>query len=130
MVKFFEKKKIAEVYGRIIVTPFRKLKKEYFPHYKDDDKFFLNFDGKIYVNSTEAASEGIVSLLKILAQYPKKELKKWEKEQKRRHPDIEKIEDLTKLKEDNEEFMKALSGFLVPLEIKSREMQKEYYGIL
>lgn len=132
MVKILKKKKKTEVFanGRYIITPFRKLKKEYFPRYEDDDMFFLNYNGTIYINSEDPANEAIVILLKNLAQYSKKVLKQWEKEQKRRYPDIKKIEDLEKLKGNNEEFMKVLSGFLVPLEIRSREMQKEYYGIL
>lgn len=132
MVKILKRKKKEEVFagGRVIVTPFSELNKKDFPQYKDDDMFFLHYDGKIYINKEDPANEAIVILLKNLVQYPKKVLKQWEKEQKRKYPDIKRIEDLVALKEDNEAFMKVLSGFLVPLEIKSREMQKEYYGIL
>lgn len=132
MVKIFEKKEKREVFanGRIIVTDFKKLKKEDFPQYEDGDMFFLHYDGKIYIDITDEANEAIISTLKILAQYPKAELRKFEREQKRRHPDIKMVEDLIKLKEDNEEFMKALAMFLIPMEIKSRESQRAYYGIL
>lgn len=135
MVKILRKNKKGaneEVFagGRIIVTPFSKLKKGDYQQFEKDDLFFLNYDGRIIVNSEEEANIPIVSLLKTLVQYPKKTLKQWEKEQKKRYPDIKKIEDLAVLKGNNEAFMKALSGFLVPLEVKSREMQKEYYGIL
>lgn len=135
MVKILRKNKKGaneEVFagGRIVVTDFNKLKKEDFPQYEDGDMFFLHYDGKIYVNSRDQANEAIVILLKYLVQYPKKVLKQWEKEQKKKYPEIKKIEDLAELKGNNEAFMKALSGFLVPLEIRSREMQKEYYGIL
>lgn len=135
MVKILQKNKKGaneEVFagGRIVVTPFSKLNKKDFPQYEDGDMIFLHYDGKIYINQSDPANEAIVILLKNLVQYPKKVLKQWEKEQKKRYPDIKKIEDLAVLKGNNEEFMKALSGFLVPLEIKSREMQKEYYGIL
>lgn len=132
MVKILKKEKKEEVFanGRIIVTDFKKLKKENYPQYRDDDMFFLHYDGKIYIDSEEPANEAIVSLLKTLVQYPKKVLKQWEKEQKRRYPDIKKVDDLIKLKGNGEEFAKVLSGFLVPLEIRSREQQKEYYGIL
>lgn len=132
MVKILKKKKKEEVFagGRIVVTPFSELNKKDFPQHKDGDMFFLHYDGKIFINSLDPANEAIVILLKNLVQYPKKVLKQWEKEQKRRYPDIKKIEDLEKLKENSEGFMQALSGFLVPLEIRSREMQKEYYGIL
>lgn len=132
MVNIFKKKQKEETFagGRVIVTDFSRLKKDDFSQYKKGDMFFLHHDGKIYIDSGDEANECIVTLLKILIQYPKKELKKWEKEQKRRYPDIKTVEDLEKLKGDNEAFMKALSMFLVPLEIRSREMQKEYYGIL
>lgn len=131
MVKILKKRKKEEVFasGRVIVTDFRELKKEEFPLYKDGDMFFLHCDGKIYIDLLEKANEGIVSMLKILVQYPKAELRKWEREQKRRYPDIKSAEDLVKFKGDNEAFMKALSMLLVPIEIKSREMQREYYGI-
>lgn len=135
MVKILRKNKKGaneEVFagGRIIVTPFSKLKKGDYQQFEKDDLFFLNYDGRIIVNSEEEANIPIVSLLKTLVQYPKKTLKQWEKEQKRRYPDIKNVEDSAVLKGNDEEFMKVLSGFLVPLEIRSREMQKEYYGIL
>lgn len=135
MVKILRKNKKGaneEVFagGRIIVTPFSKLKKGDYQQFEKDDLFFLNYDGRIIVNSEEEANVPIVSLLKTLVQYPKKTLKQWEKEQKRRYPDIKNVEDSAVLKGNDEEFMKVLSGFLVPLEIRSREMQKEYYGIL
>lgn len=132
MVKIFDKKKKGEVFanGRIIVTDFKKLKKEDFPQYEDGDMFFLHYDGNIYIDIADEANEAIISTLKILVQYPKAELRKFEREQKRRHPDIKTVEDLIKLKEDNEEFMKALAMFLIPMEIKSRESQRAYYGIL
>ena len=51
MVKFFEKKSEKEIFanGRIIVTDFRKLKKEDFPKCNSGDMFFLHYDGKIYI---------------------------------------------------------------------------------
>ena len=132
MVEFFKKKKKEEVFanGRIIVTDFNKLKKKEFPQYKNGDMFFLHYDGKIYIDITDEANEAIVSTLKILVQYPKAELRKFEREQKRRYPEIKTAEDLEKLKGDNEGFMKALSMLLIPMEIKSRESQKAYYGII
>ena len=132
MVKFFGRKQKEEVFanGRIIATNFSKLKKEEFPQYENGDMFFLHYDGKIYIDITDEANETIISTLKILVQYPKAELRKFEREQKRRYPDIKTAEDLEKLKGDNEGFMKALSMFLIPMEIKSRELQKAYYGII
>ena len=132
MVKIFGKKKKEEVFanGRIIVTDFNKLKKEEFPQYENGDMFFLHYDGKIYIDITDEANEAIISTLKILVQYPKAELRKFEREQKRRYPEIKTAEDLEKLKGDNEGFMKALSMLLIPMEIKSRESQKAYYGII
>ncbi len=132
MVNPFKKKIKEEVFanGRVIVTDFSKLKKENFPQYKNGDMFFLHYDGKIYIDSTNEANEAIVSTLKILVQYPKTELRKFEREQKRRYPNIKTANDLEILKGDNEEFMKALSMLLIPMEIKSRETQRAYYGIL
>ena len=129
MVKFFEKKVEKEIFanGRIIVTDFRKLKKEDFPQYSSGDMLFLHYDKKIYISSEEA-NEPIVSALKVLVQYPKAELQKWERERKRLYPGIREVTDLEKLKGNSEDFMKALSMFLVPMELKSREVQKAYYG--
>lgn len=132
MVKFFGRKQKEEVFanGRIIVTDFSKLKKEEFPQYENGDMFFLHYDGKIYIDIAETANETIISTLKILAQYSKAELRKYEREQKRKYPDIRTAEDLIKLKGNNEGFIKALSMFLIPMEIKSRELQRNYYGII
>lgn len=132
MVKIFGKKQKEEVFanGRIIATDFSNLKKKDFPQYEKGDMFFLNHDGKIYIDITDTANEAVVLVLKLLAQYPKAELRKYEREQKRRYPDIKTAEDLIKLKGDNEGFMKALSMFLIPMEIKSRELQRNYYGII
>jgi len=131
MVNPFKKKVKEEVFanGRIIATGFSKLKKENFPQYEKGDMFFIHYDGKIYLDSENEANEAIVSVLKILVQYPKAELRKWEKEQKRRYSNIKTAEDLEKLKGDNEGFMKALSMLLIPMEIRSRETQGAYYGI-
>lgn len=131
MVKVFGRKK-EEVFanGRIIVTDFKKLKKEEFPQYEKGDMFFLHYDGKIYLDSEDGANEPIISALKVLVKYPKSELRKFEREQKRRYPDVKTAEDLEKLKGDNDGFMKALSMLLIPMEIKSRDFQKAYYGII
>ncbi|MCM1026392.1 MAG: hypothetical protein NC432_08135 [Roseburia sp.] len=56
MVNLFKKKRIAEEVfagGRIIVTDFSKLKKGNYPQYTD--MLFLNYDGKIYLDSEEEA---------------------------------------------------------------------------
>lgn len=129
MVKFFEKKEKEKIFanGRIIVTDFRKLKKEDFPQYKNGDMFFVHYDGKIYLDSKDKANEAIIMLLKMLIQYPRAELIKMEKERKKRYSNIKTAEDLEKLKGDNEAFMNALAMFIIPLEIKSREMEKAYY---
>lgn len=128
MKKFRKHKEMAN--GRIVLTDFRKLKKENFPQYENGDMLFMHYDGKIYIDSADEANEAIVLVLKLLAQYPKAELQKWEREQKRRYPNIKTANDLEKLKGNNEEFMKALSMLLIPAELKSREAQKAYYGIL
>ena len=132
MVKIFDKKKKGEVFanGRIIVTPFNKLKKEDFPQYEDGDMFFLHYDGKIYLDSEENANEAIIMLMKMLIQYPVKELRKFERDRRKRYPEIKTVEYLEKLKEDSKNFMNALSMFLIPMEIKSRELQRAYYGML
>lgn len=132
MVKIFDKKKKGEVFanGRIIVTDFKKLKKEDFPQYEDGDMFFLHYDGKIYLDSEENANEAIIMLMKMLIQYPVKELRKFERDRRKTYPEIKTVEDLEKLKEDSKNFMNALSMFLIPMEIKSRELQRAYYGML
>lgn len=131
MVKFLRKKEKKEVFanGRIVLTDFGKLKKDDFPQSERCDMLFLHPDGRIYINSMDAANEIIIAVLKILAQYPKAELQKWKEEQKRRYPNIKTITDLKELEGDKEGFAKALSIFLVPVELKSREMQRAYYGI-
>lgn len=130
MVNFLRKKDKKESFenGRIIVTDFRKLKKDDFPKYNIGDMFFLHYDGKIYLDSNEKANEPVIAVLKVLAQYPKSELRKWEKKRKMLYPNINTVKDLEKLRGENEDFMKALSMLLVPLEIKSRETKKAYYG--
>lgn len=136
MVKFFVKKKKEETKeevianGRIIITDFRRLKKDDFPQYEDGDMFFLHYDGKIFLDSENEANEAIIMLMKMLVQYPVKELRKFERDRRKRYPEIKTVEDLEKLKGDNENFMNALSMFLIPMEIKSRETQRAYYGII
>lgn len=132
MVKFLQKRKKEETFasGRIVVTDFKKLKKADFPTYENGGMFFMHYDGKIYFDSEDEANEAIIMAFKLLVQHPKSELRKFEREQKRRHPDIKTAGDLSKLKGDNEAFMKALSMLLIPLEIKSRETQRDYYGII
>lgn len=130
MVDFLRKKEKGEVFanGRIIVTDFKKLKKEDFPQYEKGDMFFVHYDGKIYLDSREEANEAIIMLLKMLIQYSRAELLKMEKERKRRYPNIKTAEDLEQLKGDNAEFMNALAMLIIPMEVKSREMEKAYYG--
>lgn len=130
MVNLLRKKEKGEVFanGRIIVTDFKKLKKEDFSQYEKGDMFFVHYDGKIYLDSKDKANEAIIMLLKMLVQYTRAELLKMEKERKRRYPNIKTAEDLEQLKEDNEAFMNALAMLIIPMEIKSREMEKAYYG--
>lgn len=128
MVKLLGKKEKRFADGRIVVTDFKKLKKDEFPRCKNGNMFFLHYDGKIYLDSNEEANEPIISTFKILAQYPKAVLRKWEKKRKLLYPEINTAEDLEKLKGNKEDFMKALSMILVPIEIRSRETEKAYYG--
>lgn len=130
MVKFFEKKAEKEVFanGRIVVTDFRKLKKEDFPQYNSGDMFFLHYDGKIYLDSREEANEAVIMLLKMLIQYTRAELLKMERERKKRFPNIKTADDLGLLKDNKEDFLEALAMFIIPMEIKSREMERTYYG--
>ena len=130
MVDLIRKKKNEEIFanGRIIVTDFKKLKKEDFPQYENGDMFFVHYNGKIYLDSKDKANEAIIMLLKMLVQYTRAELLKMEKERKRRYPNIKTAEDLTQLKGDNEAFMNALAMLIIPMEVKSRELTKAYYG--
>lgn len=130
MVDFFKKKKKEETFanGRIIVTDFKKLKKEDFPQYENGDMFFVHYDGKIYLDSKEEANGAIIMLLRMLVQCPRTELLEFEKERKKRYPNINTAEDLEQLKGDNVAFMNALAMLLIPMEIRSREMKKAYYG--
>lgn len=130
MVNLLRKKEKGEVFanGRIIVTDFKKLKKEDFPQYENGDMFFVHYNGKIYLNSKDKANEAIIMLLKMLVPYSRAELLKFEKERKKRYPNIKTAEDLEQLKEDDEAFMNALAMLIIPMEIKSREMAKAYYG--
>lgn len=136
MVKFFAKRKKEEIKeesfadGRIIITDFRKLKKENFPTYESGDMFFLHYDGKIYLDSEDEANETVITVWKMLAQFPKAELRRFERGSKKRFPNIKTVEDLAKLEGDDEAFMNALAMFLIPAEIKSREAQRAYYGIV
>lgn len=132
MVKFFGRKQKEEVFadGRIIVTDFSKLKKEEFPQYEKGDMFFLHYDGKIYLDSEDKANEAVITVWKMLVQFPKAELRRFERDRKKKFPNIKTVEDLAKLKGDNEAFMSALAMFLIPAEIKSREAQRAYYGIV
>lgn len=85
--KFLRKKEKEEVFanGRIVVTNFKKLKKGDFPAYENGAMFFMHYDGKIYLDSKEEANGAIIMLLKMLIQYPKAELLKFEKERKKRY---------------------------------------------
>ncbi len=50
------------------------------------------------------------------------------RERKKRFPNIKTVNDLPQLKETTVDFMEALAIFIIPVEIKSREVQKAYYG--
>lgn len=130
MVKILKKKLKKEVFanGRIVVTDLEKLKKEDFPQYNSGDMLFLHYDGKIYIDSNNDGNEAIVMLLKMLVQYPMAELYKMVRERKKRFPNIKTVNDLPQLKENTVAFMEALAIFIIPVEIKSREVQKAYYG--
>lgn len=127
MVKIFEnKKKETFANGRIVVTDFQKLKKRNFPKYEDGEMFFLDRDGKIYIDSNDEANEPIILLLKTLIQYPQAALQEWKDQQQKKHPDIGIVQDLIKFKGNNVEFMKGLAMFLIPFELESRELRRTY----
>lgn len=131
MVNPFKKKEKKETFanGRIIVTDFKNLKKEDFPQCERADMFFLDYDGRICIDSGNEANAAIISILKIISQYPQAELRKWEKKQKRKYTDVRTVEDLARFEKDNVGFMNVLTLFLIPLECKSRQLRRRYYGI-
>ncbi|MCM1325239.1 MAG: hypothetical protein NC094_01315 [Bacteroidales bacterium] len=130
MVNFFKKKGVEEVFagGRVIVTDFGKLKKGNYPQYAD--MLFMNYDGKIYLDSMEGANEAVIMIFKMLVQYSKAELRKFEKERRKKYPDVKVATDLARFQGDDENFMNALAMLLIPVEIQSRETQRAYYGII
>lgn len=132
MVKLWKKEKEKKerilANGRLIVTDFKKLKKEDFPYFEDGDFFFLSCDGRIYLDSEEEANEAMIILLELLTRYSREDLRKWERECRKKFPDVKTVEDLTKYKNNHEDFIKALSALLVPVEIKRRQMERAYYG--
>lgn len=131
VVNLFEKKG-KEVFagGRIIVTDFRKLKKDDLPAYEEGDGVVVNYDGKVYINSRAVSSEIIIPIFKILVEYPMDKLKELQEEQRKEFPDVKEVDDLKKLIGNQKKFMLALAMLLVPAEIRSRELQRAYYGIL
>ena len=114
--------------GRIVVTDFRKLKKEDFPNFEDGDIFFLSYDGRVFFDSEEGANEALIILLELLTQRSRADLREWERVCRKKFPNVKTAEDLAKHKGNPEDFMKALSALLVPLEVKRREFERAYYG--
>ena len=131
MVDFFKKRKKADetqvlANGKIVITPFSKMDKTDFPQEDAVEMFFLSPDGRIVFNSEEPANEALIQVYKILVNYSRADLEKWERRTKKRFPNIRTAEDLTKLESKEDEFV-ALVMLCIPGELNRRKIEKSYY---
>lgn len=132
MVNIFSKKEKRKdgtkvlANGKIVVTPFSQMEETDFPQGSIGEMFFLSPDGKIIFDSEEPANESLIEVFKILVQYSRPDLEKWERKCRKRFPGIKTAEDLTKLESNEDKFI-ALTMLCIPGELNRRRIEKAYY---
>lgn len=140
MVRIWRKEK-QSCGGKLIATDFKRLNPKIFYPVHELTKEDLNkelalytLDGKIYVNTKIEGWNTVFSMFEILIGQGKETLKEFEKENHKKFPNIKTFDDWAKLaqsaKTDRErnDAMQVLGMLAVPIEIKRRKIEKEYYG--
>lgn len=140
MVRIWKKEK-ESCGGKLIATDFKRLNPKIFYPVHELTKEDLNKelalfapDGKIYVNTKIEGWNLVFSTLEILIGQEMETLKEFEKENHKKFPNIKTFDDWAKLAqsaktdEERNDAMQVLGMLAVPIEIKRREIEKEYYG--
>lgn len=121
--------------GKIIVANFCGLHQSDFGEvYREtgeirfkDQVFLVSPDGRYYVNSRDENAEFLSGLFELLVQEKKKTLLECKEIFQKRFPNIRSFDDLDKMQGTKEELTYALAMLIIPIELKRREIETNYY---
>jgi len=121
--------------GKIIITDFRKLRREDFPAYRDFSREeFWNAaalcspDGQLYISSRRDCCEVLAAACEALMGENYKGLLAWQKYICKKYPRIKSFDDIGMMAADAEGIPEVIVGLCVPIEMMRREIEKQYYG--
>lgn len=138
MVKFGKKEK-EMCNGKLIVTDFRKLSPDDFFLYEFESKkdfteqmLLIAHDGKIYINKKEKGIDLIVRIFESLMKQNRRTLREYKKELANRYPKMKTFGEWSGMASrpdrDNNEVIQCLVKLLIPIEVKRREIERNYYS--
>lgn len=124
--------------GKLVVTNFRKLDRDFFNHLEDMQKkhivkesVIFTPDGRIFVNNQGEFWNLFATIFEILMCEAKETLLEFQTVYKEKFPDIKDFDDWMERKwEAKEETDRASALFMlmVPIEFQRRDIERGYYG--
>ena len=124
--------------GKLIVTSFKKLNPEEglflgeeSPGQFSKELAAYTIDGKVYINTEISLFDVAAGVFETFIPESRETLKQYQIEYSKKFPNIKNFEDwgeYAKEETDNEKIVQALAVLMVPLELKRRVIEAEYYG--
>ena len=126
-----EKKNDAE---RVVVTDFSKLKENALNEFGEDPFMNMNGqviligkDGHLFIDEKSGTAELLRNIWKVFLQENIFTLLSFYQMYKDKYPDA-CLETLNEMEVDEKEKMQLFTAFLVPVELKRRATEREYFG--
>lgn len=122
--------------SRILVKDFKKLRVcDYEGQYpgvvqKEFEKLLAVFqpNGSIIINRRNAYCDLMKNVLSLLTQQTASTLKEAEELYQAKYPDVNSIDEITKYEGDNLACVEIVARFVIPIEFKRREIERQYYN--
>ena len=118
--------------GKLVFTDFSKLNpKEFYtvaetPEEMQEQSAAIQFDGKIYVNSSKENGKAIADAFSHVIVLNRSELRKIKKHYDRKYPKIKNLSDYEKMQGNEKGKAEALAKCIVNIEIDRRKVESEY----
>lgn len=120
--------------GKIIEVDFKRLNPDDFKPLHNLTKkeiegeyALISIDGRIFVNNKKTGYEIISGAFESFMSESRYTIEQYRKLYQAQFPNIKNFDDWAKMEADNSQRMRAFGVLIVPLELKRRELEKNYY---
>lgn len=122
--------------SRIVIKDFKKLRiSDYSDQYpnttqKEFETLLAVFqpNGNIALNKRNAYCDLLEGTFALLMQQTASTLKEAEELYQAKYPDVNSIDEITKYEGDNLACVEIVARFVIPIEFKRREIERQYYN--